>query len=134
MTSKIDRITNQITDVLMKRRDITLDDGVSLDDGAPLIRGTQLKRARETEVRGPETYHPFTYVGWIYYGQSFAVETNYKTDGDPLSKAQRDWRNAFEGAGGQYFMAQTLDEVYEELGDAHPEPWGEYLSRSTRIK
>ena len=63
------KLDSQILKALKSRKDIWLDDATSGHDGAPKIRGVQLKRAKETEVRGADGYHPFTYTGWLYYGQ-----------------------------------------------------------------
>lgn len=115
------------------RKDIWLDDAVSADDGCPEIRGVKLRRVKETEVRGPDSYHPFTYTGWYYFGQAFAVETEMLKGQKPLSKSQILWRDNFEAAGGTYIEAWNIECVFGVLGKQRPEPWSEYETRQTRI-
>lgn len=123
----------QILEFLAKREDIWLDEGVRRTE-APTIVGIQLKRVKETEVRGPESYHPFNYVGWKYYGQSFAIELNFSKHSKPiLSPEQEEWRDEFEGHGGIYIMPRAMSDIYEHLGTHCPQPWDEYLERSTRV-
>lgn len=133
MTKPTKTLEAQIIEFLKKREDIWLDDSVSPDDGAPNIRGVRLVRFKETEVRGPDSYHPFTYIGWRYVGQAFAVETEIVRGMKPFSKSQIKWREKFEMAGGLYVEGRMIEDVYLELGKARPEPWGEYLTRQTRI-
>jgi len=122
-----------ILDFLSKRQDIWLDEAVRRAE-APGIVGIQLKRVKETEVRGPESYHPFNYVGWKYYGQSFAIELDFNKNSKPvLSPEQEEWRDEFEHRGGIYIMPRSMADIYEHLGTHKPEPWDEYLQRSTRV-
>lgn len=116
------------------RKDIWLDDSTSKHEGAPSIRGVQLKRAKETEVRGPDSYHPFTYTGWLYYGQAFAIETNFSKSKHPLSRDQLDWLDEFSKVGGLYIEARTIQDVDDALGKAEPQPWKDYEMRVTKIK
>mgnify|MGYP003661871698 CR=1 FL=1 len=110
---------------LKNRRDIWIDDAVSANDGAPEIRGVKLRRVKETEVRGPESYHPYTHVGWYYFGQAFAIEVDIAKGRNPLTKKQLEWRGAFEAAGGAYIEARALQDVFDVLGKDAPEPWGD---------
>ena len=126
-------LRQQIVEFLAKRKDIWLDEAVR-HAFAPAIVGIQLKRVKETEVRGPESYHPFNYVGWKYYGQSFAIETDFELKKNPaLTPDQEEWRDDYEHSGGIYIMPRSMGDVYERLGTHCPEPWDEYLERSTRV-
>ena len=123
-----------ILKALKGRKDIWLDDATDFHEGAPKIRGVQLKRARETEVRGADGYHPFTYTGWLYYGQSFAIETKFSKTKNPLSPGQLDWLDKFAKVGGQYIEARTMQDIDDALGKTEPQPWNEYEMRVTKIK
>jgi hypothetical protein len=85
-------------------------------------------------VRGADSYHPFTYTGWLYYGQAFAIETEFTRSKNPLSHDQLDWMNDFAKAGGQYIEARTMDDVRDALGREEPQPWKEYEMRVTKVK
>ena len=125
------------TDVVKElkvRPDIWLDQSVSGDDGCPSVRGVILRRFKETAIIGPDSYHPYTRVRWVYVGQSFAVETDLGRHDKPLDKEQIKWRDGFEKAGGLYISARGIADVHEELGTARPEPWGEYSSRIEGIR
>ena len=124
-----------ICKALGSRRDIWLSNTVDVyaDDGSPTLQGVQLRRLQEREVRGADSYHPYTYVGWKYYGQSFAIETEMVKSRSPLDKDQLRWRGDYEAAGGLYIEAWSLENVFEELGRQEPKPWSEYEIRSTRI-
>ena len=127
-------LEDTITKALSTREDIWLDDAVSADEACPSIRGIQIRRAKETEVRAPDSYNPFNYVGWMYYGQAFAIETDIQLKSKrPLTKEQEQWRDDFEYSGGIYVMARTIDDVYEALGRERPEPWSDYETRSTKV-
>ena len=128
------KFESQIVRMLKVRKDIWLDDAVSQDPGAPRIRGIKLKRVKETEVRGPESYHPFTYTGWLYYGQSFAIETDFSKSKNPLSNDQLDWMDKFARVAGQYIEVRSLQDVDDALGKEEPQPWSEYEMRVTKIK
>lgn len=128
------KLDPQILKALKSRKDIWLDESISTHNGAPKIRGVQLKRAKETEVRGADGYHPYHYIGWLYYGQSFAIETEFSKTKNPLSPDQLDWLDKFTRVGGQYIEARTMQDVDDALGKAEPQPWGEYEDRITTIK
>jgi hypothetical protein len=128
------KLTPYIIKSLRGRKDIWLDEAISGHKGAPAIRGVQLKRARETEVRGADGYHPFTYTGWLYYGQAFAIETEFTRSKNPLSPDQLDWLDKFTKVGGQYIEARTMQDVDDALGKTEPQPWSEYEMRVTKIK
>ena len=130
MTTKL---YTAIHKAFLHRPDIWFDNAISPNDGCPEIRGVRLRRVKETEVRGADSYHPFTYSGWYYFGQAFAVETEMIKGRNPLSKSQLEWRGNFEAAGGLYIEAWNLDDVYEALGKTKPDPWSEYETRQTRI-
>ena len=85
-------------------------------------------------MRGADSYHPFTYTGWLYYGQAFAIETEFTRSKNPLSPDQLDWLNDFAKAGGQYIEARTMDDVRDALGREEPQPWKEYEMRVTKVK
>jgi len=129
-----DKLHPHVIRFMRGRRDIWLDESISDHKGAPAIRGIQLRRVKETEVRGAESYHPFTYTGWMYYGQAFAIETEFTRSKNPLSHDQLDWLNDFAKAGGQYIEARTMDDVRDALGREEPQPWKEYEMRVTKVK
>lgn len=113
-----------IRTALLKRRDIGLFPA-ERDDGVPPIIGTQLRRVTETEVRGPDSYHPFTYRGWKYYGQSFAVDRAVR---GKLNKEQLAWKADFELLGGVYVTAADMRDVITALGN-EPDDVIDYLGR-----
>jgi len=119
---------------LNRREDIWVDDSVSPDLGCPAIRGIKLKRIQETEVRGPDSYHPYEFKGWKYYGLAFAIETDIAFSRTPFTKDQMKWRDDFEVCGGVYIEARNIANVFEVLGKSRPEPWDEYLDRVIKIK
>jgi len=128
------KLQPQILKALKVRKDIWIDESVSPHEGAPAVRGIQLRRVKETEVRGADSYHPFTYTGWLYYGQAFAIETEFTRSKNPLSSDQLDWLNDFAKVGGQYIEARTMDDVNDALGKEEPQPWREYEMRVTKVK
>ena len=128
------KLDQHILKALKGRKDIWLDDATSNHDGSPAIQGVQLKRAKETEVRGADGYHPFTYNGWLYYGQAFAIETEFTKSKYPLSPDQLDWMDKFSRVGGLYIEGRTMQDVEEALGKTEPQPWSEYEMRVTKIK
>ncbi len=73
-------------------------------------------------------------TGWLYYGQAFAIETEFTRSKNPLSHDQLDWLNDFAKAGGQYIEARTMDDVRDALGREEPQPWKEYEMRVTKVK
>lgn len=123
-----------IVDALSERPDIWRDGDVVVANGAPAIRGTRLMRFKETAVIGPDTYHPYTRIQWIYVGQSFAIETDIAKGAKPFTKKQLEWRADFEAAGGVYIAAWSMADVYEVLGKTRPEPFGEYETRQTKVR
>ena len=132
------KLHDEILKALRSRKDIWLDD-VSLEaiaDGSPAIRGIQLRRAKQSETRGADGYHPYHYVGWLYYGQAFAVETEFRNTKSPLTKAQLDWMDDFSVAGGLYIEARNIDDALARsaLGHSEPQPWADYENRVTTIK
>ena len=128
------KLAPYILKALKARKDIWLDNSIAAHLGAPSIRGVQLKRARETEVRGADGYHPFTYTGWLYYGQAFAIETEFTRNRNPLSPDQLDWLDHFAKAGGQYIEARSMEDIDDALGKTEPQPWAEFEMRVTKIK
>ena len=128
------KLAPYILKALKARKDIWLDDAISGHSGAPAIRGVQLRRAKETEVRGADGYHPFTYNGWLYYGQAFAIETEFTRSKNPLSSDQLDWLYNFDKVGGKYIEARSMQDVEDALGKSEPQPWSEYEMRVTKIK
>jgi hypothetical protein len=128
------KLAPYILKALKARKDIWLDDAISGHNGAPSIRGVQLRRAKETEVRGADGYHPFTYNGWLYYGQAFAIETEFTRSKNPLSSNQLDWLYNFDKVGGKYIEARTMQDVDDALGKSEPQPWSEYEARTVKIK
>jgi len=125
---------SDVIKALKEREDIWLDQSVMADDGSPSVRGVILRRFKETAVIGPDSYHPYTRVQWVYVGQSFAVETDLGRYDRPLDKDQIRWREAFELAGGLYIAARIMADVHEELGVSRPEPWGDYASRIQGVR
>tara|TARA_R110000868_G_scaffold95522_8_gene262679 strand:+ start:218 stop:616 length:399 start_codon:yes stop_codon:yes gene_type:complete len=127
------KLTPHIIKSLRSRKDIWLDEAISNHKGAPAIRGVQLKRFQEREIRGAESYHPFEFKGWRFFGQAFAIETEFTRSKNPLSPDQLDWLDKFTKAGGQYIEARSMEDVYEALGKSEPQPWDQYVSRSIKI-
>lgn len=100
MTEKSDIAS--IRKSLKDRRDIL----TLLDDG-DVITGFQLRRTKETHVQGADSYHPHTYIGWLYYGQPFAIDANYGPK-KKLSAAQKEFKEQFEAAGGIYLWPSEV--------------------------
>jgi len=115
------RDIKDIRSALAKRADIYL---FPADDG-PLI-GFQLRRASESYVKGADTYHPFQYKGWMYYGQVFAIDRVTKKK--PTAEQER-FREEFEEKGGKHTYAKDMRDVINLLGH-EPENVGEYLDRT----
>ena len=128
------RLDQQILKALRARPDIWLDNAVLEFEGAPSIRGIQLRRVIETETRGKDSYHPFQYTGWMYYGQAFAIETDIRKGERPLTKEQLRWRDLFVTSGGLYITATNMHHVTDELGKTEPQPWSEYARREVKVK
>lgn len=129
MTAKL---ATEIIRSLRGRRDVWLDESVG-GTGCPDIRGNILKRVIETEIRGRDSYHPFNYSGYFYYGQSFAIEVELRKGEKPLTKEQLAWRVDYERAGGLYIEARTMEDVWDVLGRQEPQPWLQYEQRITKI-
>lgn len=114
MTEKTDIAA--IRRALKDRRDIFI-----IDDTADKISGFQLRRTKETHVIGADSYHPHTYIGWLYYGQPFAIDANYGPK-KKLSAAQKEFKEAFESAGGIYIMPHEVRlKQPDGLGDEPPD-------------
>lgn len=128
------RLDQQILKALRARPDIWLDNATLDFEGAPAIRGVQLRRVIETETRGKDSYHPFQYTGWMYYGQAFAIETDIRKGERPLTKEQLRWRDTYSPSGGWYIEARLMHDVTDVLGKAEPQPWAEYERRETKVK
>ena len=126
------KLATEIRKALRERKDIWLDESVG-PSGAPEIRGVQLRRFQEHEVRGAESYHPYQHRGWKYVGQAFAIETSLKKAEQPLTREQAKWRDAFENVGGVYITARSMADVTDELGAKEPQPWSEFTDRVTKI-
>lgn len=127
------KLAPYILKALKDRKDIWLDNSIAAHLGAPSIRGVQLKRFQEREIRGAESYHPFEFKGWRFFGQAFAIETEFTRSRNPLSSDQLDWLDKFTMVGGQYIEARSMEDVYEALGKSEPQPWDQYVSRSIKI-
>ena len=93
------RDLKDIRSALTKRRDIYL---FPASDDGPLT-GFQLRRASESYVKGADTYHPFQYKGYIFYGQAFAID---RVVGKKPTAGQETYRLDFEDHGG-LFMLRT---------------------------
>lgn len=115
----------EIRAILSDRADIFLHPRIS-GDGVPPIIGTHLRRCVETEVRAPDSYNPYNYKGWKYYGQSFAID---RPSRGKLSEAQAEWKQAFEDVGGLYIAAKDINDVTRALGK-EPDDVAEYLARA----
>ena len=128
-----DKLHPHVIRFMRGRRDIWLDESISPHEGAPAIRGIQLRRVQEREIRGAESYHPFEYKGWKYFGQAFAIETEFSRTKNPLSAKQLDWLDSFARVGGQYIEARSMDDVRDALGRDEPQPWREYEMKTAKI-
>jgi|GEM_PF-2850504 len=132
------KLNAQILKELKGRRDIWLDNvsDEAVECGSPAIRGIQLRRAKESETRGADGYHPYHYVGWLYYGQAFAIETEFRNSKNPLTQVQLDWMDDFSAKGGLYIEARNVDDALAKgaLGRSEPQPWNDYERRVTAIK
>lgn len=127
MSDKEHRDIADIRAALGKRRDIYLFPRASTPpDGTAPIIGFQLRRVIETEVRAPDSYNPFTYRGYLYYSQAFAVDKMPKAGGP--SKDQSRWAVPFTDCGGIYIAARDMRDVIEALGN-EPEDVENYLNR-----
>lgn len=126
------KLSDEIIKALSAREDVWLDDAAA-PDGSPDIRGVQLRRFKESSVVGPDSYHPFQRLEWVYVGQSFAIETELKKGAKPLNLQQLQWRDDFEAVGGLYIEAHTMADVVDALGVKEPQPWAEFLDRVTRV-
>lgn len=116
-----------IRNILSQRRDIYLHArNATAPDGTPPILGVQLRRAIETEVRGADSYHPFNYKGWLYYGQAFAIN---RPNRGKLTKDQTEWAEDFKAMGGVYVAAKDMRDVLVALGK-EPAEMQEYLDRA----
>lgn len=121
------RDISAIRSELKARRDIMLFDRNDEGDlGAAPITGLQLRRVTETEVRGADSYHPFNYKGWKYFGQAFAIERPIR---GRITKPQSEWKAAFENVGGVYIEAVNFDDVLKALGSEPPDV-KDYLARA----
>lgn len=116
----------EIRAILSDRRDILLHARPPGGDGMAPILGTHLRRCVETEVRAPDSYNPYNYKGWKYYGQTFAID---RPSRGKLSDAQAEWRQEFEAVGGQYIAAKDINDVLRALGK-EPDDVAEYLARA----
>lgn len=121
------RDISAIRSELKARRDIMLfDKNPDGHPGAAALTGTQIRRVKETEIRGAESYHPLNYVGWKYFGQAFAIERPIR---GKLTKPQSNWKASFENVGGVYIEAESIDDVMKVLGPEPPDVT-DYLARA----
>lgn len=115
------RDLKDIRGTLAARRDVYL---FPASDGA--LTGFQIRRTVETYVKGADTYHPFQYKGWLYYGQAFAID---RVSRKAPTDEQEEFRVGFEAVGGVHTYAKDMREVLELLGDEPPNV-EEYLNRT----
>lgn len=117
----------EIRTLLADRQDVMLLPRLAVvPPGAPSILGVHLRRCVETEVRAPDSYNPYNYKGWKYYGQSFAID---RPSRGKLTEDQQEWRKAFEAVGGLYIAAKDINDVTRALGK-EPDDVAEYLARA----
>ena len=117
------RDIKDIRDALSERRDIYL---FPATDG-PLL-GVHLRRGSESYVKGADTYHPFQYKGWLYYGQAFAIDRVSGAKKKPTDE-QEEFREAFERCGGIHAYAKNVNDAIDLLGE-EPENVAEYINRT----
>lgn len=109
---------------LADRRDVILDNA----DGP--LSGIQLRRTKETHVQGADSYHPHTYIGWLYYGQPFMVDV---PDGPKkkLTPAQAKRKEAFEAIGGIWLLPTEVNLAVPDGLGAEPPDIDKWLARDS---
>tara|TARA_R110000751_G_scaffold18476_5_gene56214 strand:- start:7690 stop:8079 length:390 start_codon:yes stop_codon:yes gene_type:complete len=122
------KLVIEILNFISERPDISIS-AVMGDSDDPQFVGTRLMRFQETELRAPDSYNPFQYTGWKYYGQAFCLGS-VVTD----TNEKGVWVESFEEAGGKYVEVESMYDIYEVFGEGLPGPWDEYERREKAIK
>lgn len=115
------------------RKDIKLDPrNPSPPKGAPPLTGVQIRRTRETHTLGADSFHPHTYVGWLYYGQAFAVDRKQgRGESRKFTAAQKAWKEDFEAVGGVYLEPHEVELAYPDGLGTEPKDIDSHLSRES---